>query len=448
MKKNETGFVGKDLRGRHGKQPTVDREIKESVRQFINAIPRTDSHYLRAQTEREYIDSGKSLSDLHRDYQEERERRQLPFANYIMFNRIFNTEFNISFFVPKKDQCDVCESFKNADEEGKHKLIEAYNSHLKEKQLSRAEKEKDKNNNTASVAVYDLQAVLPLPRGQVSSFYYKSKMNCYNFTISDLNAKNVDCFFWNETEGKRGAVEIGSCVLEYLKSLAENKNNDNLDVIFYSDNCCGQQKNKYLLAAYIYATTTFKIRSITHKFLIHGHSQNEGDNVHSVIEKQIKRCLRSGPIYVPEQYITLIQTAKKNGPPYRVHELTYENFYDLKLLQEQIGHNFTVDTEKNKIKWHDIKVLRVEKNEHNKFFYKTSYEDNIFKTVFIMLKAKNTRSQGNLEVNLPIQLVQAYANNLPLSDNKKRDLKELADKNIIPKYYYNSFYKNVLQISE
>ena len=128
---------------------------------------------------------------------------------------------------------------------------------------------------------------MPLPKGLLSSFYYSSKLNYYNFTISDLHAKNVECYFWNETEGRRVAVEIGSCVLDYVKLLVENANKPATDIIFYSDNCCGQQKNKYLLAAY--AVQTFNVRSIEHKFLICGHTQNEGDNVHSVIEKQIKK---------------------------------------------------------------------------------------------------------------------------------------------------------------
>lgn len=41
-KKMETGFVDSDKRGKHGKQPVVDPEIKDSVRKFINAIPRVE----------------------------------------------------------------------------------------------------------------------------------------------------------------------------------------------------------------------------------------------------------------------------------------------------------------------------------------------------------------------------------------------------------------------
>lgn len=79
-----------------------------------------------------------------------------------------------------------------------------FNTHQREKELSHREKDTDKNNtNGVYVAVCDLQAVTPAPGCLISSFYYKSKMKCYNFTISDSSAKNVKCYFWNETESKR-----------------------------------------------------------------------------------------------------------------------------------------------------------------------------------------------------------------------------------------------------
>lgn len=62
---------------------------------------------------------------------------------------------------------------------------------------------------------------------------------------------------------------------------------------------------------YLYAVENYRINSITHKYLSRGHSQNEGDAVHSVIEKSLKKLKKSGPIYVPEQYVFLIRNAKK-----------------------------------------------------------------------------------------------------------------------------------------
>lgn len=92
---------------------------------------------------------------------------------------------------------------------------------------------------------------------------------------------------------------------------------------------------------YLYAVQTLKIKSITHKFLIKGHTQNEGDNVHSVVQKSVKKSLKSGPIYTPDEYIRIIQSSKTTGRPYKVTELSHKDFIDWKTVTHQIGSNFT-----------------------------------------------------------------------------------------------------------
>lgn len=65
---------------------------------------------------------------------------------------------------------------------------------------------------------------------------------------------------------------------KYLQQISE-KNDESYDIIFYSDNCCGQNKNKFIAALYLYVVANLNINNITHKFLIEGHTQNEGDNI-------------------------------------------------------------------------------------------------------------------------------------------------------------------------
>jgi hypothetical protein len=38
-----------------------------------------------------------------------------PYGNDVIYHRIFIEKFNILFFTPKKDQCEVCEVFKTAE---------------------------------------------------------------------------------------------------------------------------------------------------------------------------------------------------------------------------------------------------------------------------------------------------------------------------------------------
>lgn len=128
-------------------------------------------------------------------------------------------------FSQKKDQCDLCVEYKNSSNERKLQLQEKYDTHLKEKTLSRIEKERDKT-SIETIVTFDLQATLPCPTGSASSFYYVSKLNVYNLTFYSLNTQNVQCYVWHEAEARRGANEIGSCIWHYLNHLEETLNAD------------------------------------------------------------------------------------------------------------------------------------------------------------------------------------------------------------------------------
>lgn len=48
------------------------------------------------------------------------------------------------------------------------------------------------------------------------------------------------------------------------------------------------------------------------------------------------RAKNAGCIYVPDQYISLIRGAKKTGKPFVVNEMNFNDFIDLKALEENI----------------------------------------------------------------------------------------------------------------
>lgn len=462
MKTDPQGFLSKDNRGKHASRKAIDPLLIQYVKQHIDSIPRIESHYLRAKTSREYISGDKTVTDLWRDFDKSQRDNKKPTCDYWLYYDIFNKEFNITFFEPKKDRCNLCFEYELALSNRKIELKEKYDAHLIEKDLCRNEKRRDRQNidDINICAVYDLQAVMQCPTGETSSFYYKSKLNCLNFTIVELLKKtdkkdkhknnaqkdnseigaygNVYSYFWDETQGKRGANEIGSCVLEYLQQLNEQNPNKALHIIFYSDNCCGQNKNKYIASLYSYAVTHFEnIQSITHKYLVKGHTQNEGDNVHSIIEKEIKRNKKSGPIYSPIQYITLIKSSRKHGKPFTVKELTYDFFVDVKNLQEKWAYNFNEDEHKNTLSWNNVKVLKFCKENCFSFCYKTSYSQ----SEFTMVNMRNKRKK--MMPAEEITTTKAFTKRLELSENKKKDLRDLVTKNLIPNYYAE-FFNNIV----
>ncbi|CAG5045303.1 unnamed protein product [Parnassius apollo] len=124
--------------------------------------------------------------------------------------------------------------------------------------------------------------------------------------VTNLKDSVTNCYFWHEGLGNRGAIEIGSCVFKFLKETAERYANSN--IIFYSDNCCGQQKNRFLLGMYYYAVESLPINSITHN-------------------------------------------TKKTGNAFVVNELNYDDYYDLKKLFEDITLNVNKDPQGNQINY-------------------------------------------------------------------------------------------------
>ncbi|KAF0711859.1 Uncharacterized protein FWK35_00031019 [Aphis craccivora] len=140
IKKSSGGdFTLKDLRGKHGKQKTLDPKLVTEIKNHINSFPRIESHYLRNQTSREFIDGSLTLSEMHRLYIEECENKNIMPAKLATYAHVFNTKFNIGFFVPKKDQCAFCEHYNNSSDVEKQNLQKELKHIIMN--LSRLEKE-------------------------------------------------------------------------------------------------------------------------------------------------------------------------------------------------------------------------------------------------------------------------------------------------------------------
>lgn len=186
---------------------------------------------------------------------------------------------------------------------------------------------------------------------------------------------------------------------------------------------------------YCYAVEKLAINSVCHKFLISGHSQNEGDTAHSLIEKSIKRAKKSGPIYVPDQYVNLIRDAKKKGKPFTVHEMHFSNFYDLKALADEQSINFHKDDNADIIKVTELTMIKFTKNSDS-YQFKTSFEGE-----WIQARLKLARGRKRVTQPIEINLKAAYQSKMTISDAKKRDLMQLLQSDIVPSYYegfYNS----------
>ncbi|WAQ93514.1 hypothetical protein MAR_005985, partial [Mya arenaria] len=316
----------------------------------LRSFPTMESHYCRKDTNKDYLGPELSVSKLYSLYLEKCREQSQSQVSLSIYRKIFNYEYNIAIHHPIQDQCDFCVSFENSNEEQKAKLQNIYKTHTENKTLAREAKEIDKvrakTDASLVCACFDLQQILPTPSSFESSLYYKRRLNTFNLTVYDMANRNGHCFLWNESISNRGACEIARCVYNFIAQKAiEGKT----QFIFYSDNCCSQNKNKFYVTMLWFCLLKFKLTSITHRYLEKGNTQNENDSINTTIEKASKHV----KIYTTPQWAAVIRM-KRRGHPYNVREMSFKDFIDFKQLSKNIK-NFEVNTDGLKVYWNKIK---------------------------------------------------------------------------------------------
>lgn len=124
-----------------------------------------------------------------------------------------------------------------------------YQQHMKDKTETKSERDKDrkdvKNNTKTAVVCFDMQNVLTCPRANVSSFFYKRKLNVYNLTAHSSVNKTAYNAMWAESMAGRGGNEICSALLAILHNVTDDCPNIER-IILWSDSCVPQNRNSIM----------------------------------------------------------------------------------------------------------------------------------------------------------------------------------------------------------
>ena len=223
-------------------------------------------------------------------------------------------------------------------------MKEQQDNHMRNKNAVRALKEHDKsesqNDSTFTAACFDLEQVLTCPSGTNSQFI---------ISVYELGTGKAHCHMWHEGIAGRGVNEICSCVYQFLLCKAV----EGVKVVtIYCDNCGAQNKNRPFLAMLKHVVNTTRIDKITISYLEKGHTQNENDSVHAAIESSKRHV----DLFVPEQYYSLARGARKTKAPYRVVEMTAEEFLDFKSISLR---NTKIGTDNDVVLWPAMKHISV-----------------------------------------------------------------------------------------
>lgn len=476
--------VEDDRRGKHTPQNKTPEWQLQLIRQHINTYPRMESHYCRKTTQRQYLDSGLSTtkmyeqfvlfygeimnstntelesvcSNTHSDVQmteinkmattlesarsqndddnmreppiSQAEQKNAPQGSRIpsfrVYRYVFVNEYNLSFFKPKKDQCITCCVQQRGAIDSSSVNNTQYVDHIRQKNRAQLEKSADKKRMASDpsfcAVTFDMQSVLQLPCGNESQLYYKRKLVMHNLTIYESCAKrNAYCNIWLETDGMRGANEIGSVIYNYLSGLPSTVEH----VSFFSDSCSGQNRNQFLAAVMMHATQVLHIEVIDHKFLIPGHSQMECDSMHASIE----HAKKFKSLYSVEDW-KAVMTAARGKKPYVVNQLHFNDFYNLKQLAAVSITNRNLSTSGEKVNWLSLRWLRYQKNLPDVIQFKVDFDQEEFGVL------QQNRRRAVTE------LAGLYTEQIAISKAKKDDLMSLCNAAVIPEAYHN-FYKEL-----
>ena len=116
--------------------------------------------------------------------------------------------------------------------------------HIQSKNSTRAQRTLDRQNIQPETLVisFDMENVFSLPRCDLSSAYYKRKLNVYNLTARVLRTTKGYCAILHEKVSGRAGNDIASCLITLLKQIL-SEHPEAKHLILWSDSCVPQNRN-------------------------------------------------------------------------------------------------------------------------------------------------------------------------------------------------------------
>lgn len=207
----------------------------------------------------------------------------------------------------------------------------------------------------------------------------------------------------------RGSEEMMSCVLKHFQL---NKPSSP-DLIVFSDNCGGQNKNWNFIAFWIMLVNEGLYKSIEHRFPLPGHTRMPCDKVFGIIKNHKKKVLEE---YTPEGWAQVIRDANRKNP-FNVTMMTREEFFCFDNLANYVVKKTKTD-DKEPLNFMKARCFKFTCDDQNVVYVKHGINEK-FKTVTVFKAGHDSSSFCRN------QIYPKYRSNISLNANKISDLREL-----------------------
>lgn len=179
-------FDSCDKRGKHRPSNKTTDEKVDEVKKHIESFAVVESYYCRKKSSKQYLDPNLSIAKMYNLYKDKMKDMNKEPVKLNVYKNIFVTQYNLSFFHPKKYQCCLCNKYNRATDRDEA-LENEYKEHIERKDASYKSKDLDKKRSEEDPShlciTMDLQSLLQIPSTSDSLLYYCRKLNLYNLSI-------------------------------------------------------------------------------------------------------------------------------------------------------------------------------------------------------------------------------------------------------------------------
>lgn len=178
---------------------------------------------------------------------------------------------------------------------------------------------------------FDFMQSLAVPQfaDQTKEMYYFSLRNIHLFSLRDDGAKIQYNYLYDEAEGGKGANYVISLLFHFL----QHRPQDAAAIVLHlhADNCCGQNKNNFVMPFFVLLVSLGLLTRVEMKFLIKGHTHCSVDGGHGMI----KKAWQKHDVFTLEQAAAVVEAASPTAGVQRAILVNAHDFFDWEHLLPQ-----------------------------------------------------------------------------------------------------------------
>ena len=216
--------------------------------------------------------------------------------------------------------------------------------------------------------------VFLLPKLTTKEHVFVSRLVTFNETFATLNEnKDSILILWHEATAGRTAQDVAASYLRVIEL------SDDRILVFWADNCGGQNKNWFLFTVLVKTVNnpSWNVDRIRIKYLHKGHTYMRADSLHGSFGKKLKA---KDEIINFQSFSNICLLARKNV---RCIHMTHENFFDfpseVRSRKTKAGRSIPLLEE--------IVEVEFRKNDR-KMYFKRSFADDYIPCDFLLSKCK------------------------------------------------------------